>query len=84
MSQLSTADLFCSAGQALYGDEWQVKTSVALGVNLRTVQRIAAAADSGAPMHVADGILRDLWKLLRERSAACSEVEKAIAESLPK
>lgn len=42
-----TADLFARAGRALFGDEWQNPLADLLGMNPRTVRRIAKAAREG-------------------------------------
>ena len=42
------AQLFAAAGQALFGDEWKRPLASLLGMNDRTVFRIAAAARDGA------------------------------------
>ncbi|MBA4786557.1 MAG: hypothetical protein H2039_00810 [Brevundimonas sp.] len=42
------APLFAAAGQALFGDEWKRPLAALLGMNDRTVFRIAAAARDGA------------------------------------
>lgn len=44
-----TPDLLCRAGIALHGREWQAPLAQTLGVNDRTIRRIAAAARQGEP-----------------------------------
>jgi hypothetical protein len=43
-----TAALFAQVGEALFGDEWKRPLAALLGMNDRTVFRIAAAARDGA------------------------------------
>lgn len=60
------SELVARAGAAIYGAEWQNPLARALGINERTMRRLAAAARDGEPYPVAPGALRDLAQLVRE------------------
>lgn len=75
------SELIAAAGAAIYGDEWQNPLARDLGINERTMRRIAAAAKAGEPYPVAPGALADLQDLLarakREletRVFACTQI----------
>ena len=63
-----TADLFARAGRALFGDEWQNPLADLLGMNPRTVRRIARAAREGEEYPVNETLGPRLAGLLRERA----------------
>lgn len=67
------------AGRLLYGDDWQSPLARDLRLNLRTVQRIAAAAGRNEPYRIADGVLVELAALLSSRSSACQHLAITIA-----
>ncbi len=54
------AELVAMAGRALYGADWQAPLSRFLNVQLRTVQRVAAAAADGRDYPAALAWLPDL------------------------
>jgi hypothetical protein len=63
-----TPDLFCRAGVALFGEEWQAPVAALLGVNDRTVRRVAHAARNGAPYAINPGWRPELAEALRKAS----------------
>lgn len=50
-----TPELVRRAGIALYGPDWQMPLSRLLGVNERTVRRLAQAVRDGTPYRVTQG-----------------------------
>ncbi len=54
------AALLASVGASLYGREWPAPLARALGVNVRTLQRLAAAVREGRGYPVSPGVLLDL------------------------
>lgn len=72
------SELVADAGRALYGDDWQNPLARLLGINERTMRRIAAAAREGEAYPVAPGALRDLLAELEQRRGALAEVAEAI------
>lgn len=75
----TNAQLVARAGRALYGADWQSPLARALELQLRTVQRIAAAAEAGQPYPVAPGVLTELSDKLRDHSAACAALASEIS-----
>ncbi len=63
-----TPDLVCRAGTALFGEEWQAPTAALLGVNDRTIRRVASAARTGVPYAVNAGWRPELAEALRKAS----------------
>lgn len=61
--------LVCAIGPLLYGPDWQVPLSRALGVNDRTVRRWVAGE-----ARPAEGVLADVLRLARERAAVLAEL----------
>jgi hypothetical protein len=74
--------LLAEAGRALYGADWQSPLARRLGLNLRTVQRISAAAASGEPYPIAPGVLSEVEKHLAEHAAQCTDLRARIARLL--
>lgn len=77
------AQLFADAGQALFGVEWKRHLAALLGMNDRTVFRIAAAARDGAEYPVNP----DLRPILAEhlaRRATEAETQAKEARRLAK
>ena len=79
---MTNPELIASAGRALFGAQWQVPLAQLLGVNERTMRRIAQAEREGADYPFAPGALADLAQALRERretlSEALAQVEAAL------
>lgn len=63
-----TAALFAQAGEALFGPEFRAPLADLLGMNERTVRRIAKAAETGEDYPVNETLGPRLAGLLRERS----------------
>lgn len=63
----TNAELVAMAGKALYGVDWQAPLSRRLDVQLRTVQRVAAAAGEGRDYPAARAWLPDMARLIEER-----------------
>lgn len=73
-----TPDLFAQVGQALFGAEWKRPLAVLIGMNERTVFRIAKAAKDGEPYQINETLAPTLAALLRERArAASAEAQEA-------
>lgn len=70
----TAAEVVALAGRALYGESWQTDMARALGVQLRTVQRVAAAAAAGQDYAAARAWLDDLAVIVKERAVALSAV----------
>ncbi len=68
------SELFARAGEALYGDDWQSPMARALGLNLRTVQRLAAAARDAQPYRIAPALMDEVAKLVRAREGELKSV----------
>lgn len=72
--------LFVEAGQALFGDDWKNPLADALGMNSRTVRRIASAAREGEDYPINPGLAPALAELLRSSAAAArADAETAAA-----
>lgn len=65
-----TPELFAQAGQALFGAEWKRPLAELLGMNERTVFRIAAAARDGTPYPIPASLGPALADHLRGRGVA--------------
>lgn len=75
----TNAELFADAGRALFGDMWQSPMSRRMGINLRTVQYIAAAAEKGESYRIAPGVMTELVDILRDQSTLCRDLSRKIA-----
>jgi len=75
----TNAQLFAAAGRALYGENWQSPMARKLGINLRSVQYIAAAAEAGNSYRIAPGIMSELVDLLKERRDVADVLQRRIA-----
>lgn len=64
----SAAELVVMTGRALYGTSWQSDLAQALGVQLRTVQRVAEAARAGQDYASARAWREDLAGLVEGRT----------------
>lgn len=75
--------IIAAAGRVLFGEQWQVPLAQLLGINERTMRRIAQAEREGADYPFAPGAFEDLAKILRERQGELSDalglVEAALA-----
>lgn len=69
------ADLVARTGRALYGQEWQSPLARDLGVQLRTIQRIAAAALSGQDYPAAKALLGSLHNSVLQRALHLGELQ---------
>lgn len=78
-----TPQLFAEAGRALFGEEWQNPTAALLGINPRTVRRIAAAARDGVAYDVNQTLAPLLAQHLADR-AIRAEAEAVEARRLAK
>jgi hypothetical protein len=83
------SELVARAGAAIFGPEWQNPLARALGMNERTMRRLAAAARDGEPYPIAPGVLRELAELVSaatrqhyERAHACEHVSAALVDAL--
>jgi len=63
-----TPDLFARSGEALFGAEWKRPLAVLIGMNERTVFRIAKAAKDGEAYQINETLAPVLANLLRERA----------------
>lgn len=75
----TNAQLFAEAGRTLYGDHWQSPMARLLGINLRSVQYIAAAAEAGESYRIAPGVMTEIVDHLKERGRACQDLQSRIA-----
>ena len=73
-SQPYASELFAQAGVALYGDNWQGPMAQAMGLNVRTVQRIGASARDGEPYRIPPALMDELAKLVRAREGELKAV----------
>lgn len=71
-----TPALFAQVGEALHGPEWKRPLAVQLGMNERTVFRIAKAARDGEAYQINETLAPVLAKLLRERAADATALAK--------
>lgn len=78
-----TPDLFAQAGEALFGVEWKRPLAAQIGMNERTVFRIAKAARDGEAYQINETLAPVLAGLLRERARAATAQAKE-AERLAK
>lgn len=78
---LNAAQKVEHAGRALYGDNWQTPLALDLGVNLRTVQRVSAAAAAGEDYAAARAWKDDLLRTIDERLSLLIEVRNEIARN---
>lgn len=74
------AQLVVNVGQALYGAEWQSPFARDLGVNLRTMQRVAAAARDGDDYSSAKAWIADLLPIIDARLGALITLRNQAAE----
>lgn len=68
-------DTLREAGEALYGNLWQVALSFDLNVSDRTMRRWAAGE-----FNIPDGIWADLSKLCRKRGKALDRLADKLAD----
>ncbi|MBG7616485.1 hypothetical protein IWC96_14500 [Brevundimonas sp. BAL450] len=78
------AELFCAAGRALFGENWQQPTARLLGWKLvngqnRAVQRIKAAADAGEEYGINPAVLAELAGHLADRATECKGLARRLA-----
>lgn len=83
----TNAELFCAAGRALFGENWQQPTARLLGWTLtngqnRAVQRIAAAGAAGEDYRISPGALEDLRAALGKRRNEILNAEAGIVGRL--
>lgn len=71
---MTNPQLIAAAGRALFGAQWQVPLAQALGINERTMRRIAQAEREGDDYPLASGALRDLQVLITARQADLAAV----------
>jgi hypothetical protein len=76
-----TSILLARAGETLFGHDWQSPMARALHLNVRTVQRIAAAARKSEPYPVSAAALDTVTRLLDDRAAQCAEVRTEIEDA---
>lgn len=79
----TNAELFCAAGRALFGENWQQPTARLLGWTLtngqnRAVQRIAAAASAGEDYRIAPPVMAELAQHLEKRSRDCAKLAQML------
>jgi hypothetical protein len=81
----SDAQLIARAGVSMFGDEWPAPLARALGVNPRTMQRLAAAVREGRGYPLNPSLIEDLAALLRlearEHLAQAEALEQASADA---
>lgn len=71
--------LYAKAGQALFGEVWARALAAALGVNERTIQRIATAAKEGEGYRsIGPGLTKDLADLVAARILELKAVERQL------
>ena len=76
-----TPELFCRAGAALYGSEWQMPTARLLDVDPRRIRRIAQAAREGRPYDINQNWRAELAAAVR-RAATDHELRGREAEAV--
>lgn len=79
----TNAELFCAAGRALFGENWQQPTARLLGWTLtngqnRAVQRIAAAGAAGEDYRISPSVLDELAEHLGKRSRECASLAQML------
>jgi hypothetical protein len=73
--------MLAQAGEALFGENWQSPLARALRVNVRTMQRIAAAAHRREAYPVAPQVLDGVVGLLAARAEQCVEIKGEILDA---
>lgn len=79
---MTNPQLIAAAGRALFGAQWQVPLAQALGINERTMRRIAQAEREGDDYRVSPGVLRDLQAQLATRQTELENVAAALGRLL--
>jgi hypothetical protein len=74
----SRAALVAAAGAALYGERWVAALARDLDINTRTMERMAAAAASGADYRIPDSLLEALHRLVDDRGTALRDVSRLL------
>lgn len=64
------AALLASIGLAMFGQEWPAPMARLLGLNVRTLQRLANAVREGRGYPLNPNVLKELALTLRERARA--------------
>lgn len=73
-----TAALFTKAGETLFGEDWRQPLADLLGMNIRTVRRIGAAARDGMEYPVNESLGPILAAYLKERArTAVAQAQEA-------
>lgn len=67
-----------SAGEALYGPNWQSEIARALGVNLRTMQRWALGAKNGGT-EPPERLWEEIAALCEKRGIALLSISKSLS-----
>jgi hypothetical protein len=78
---VKAARLVAQAGVALFGADWRGPMAQALGMNLRTIQRVAVAAERGEGYPLAPGAFADLARLALGRSEALAALASELGAS---
>lgn len=76
------AVLVANVAEAIYGATWQSHLARDLDLNLRTVQRIAAAAAEGKAYRARTGVLRELAEALNGHIIVCQELFYELVDRL--
>lgn len=78
----SSESRLANAARRLYGPEWSRPVAEATGINLRTVQRVAAAINAGHRDPRADSILTELRQRLGDIVASMYDVRESLTFQL--
>ena len=71
---LTPTQLVDHAGRLMFGEEYRRPLALALGVNPRTVERVAAAAREGRDYPAARAMTHDLAGLIADHATAAADL----------
>lgn len=72
------AELVVECGAALYGERWQSPLARALGLDLRTMQRLARAVRDGGDYPVGPAVMLNLRSLLRSHAIKLEQLARRV------
>jgi hypothetical protein len=76
--QMTGAELFAEAGEVLFGVTWPSQLAERLGVNVRTLQRVAKAARDGEDYPIPKGVWQDMAVVAQERATEAVDLVKRL------